>query len=535
MNMKNWFKDNIYNIIIVLLLIIFWIFYWRTVMYLPLFWDATIHWFYTKTILFHWWEKLTADYPPLYYYIVWDLWQFFGEKGYNLLVYISIFLILIYSYLLSYKITNNKQIWIFIMIIVWFSSKLIFYSARLYQEILITALFLISFYYLYLIIKKHNQKLFYLLVFLIWITLSVKQQWLFILYPSILFFYFILLLIKKTTLKNFIITLLIPLIIWVWAYWVLFHTKWRIIPWSEEFKIIRLTNYYWQKIFKYKWKVKNIKWNKEKEEIYNQINKKSIERKTNMKDIFLNFNKSYNQIWIYINNFRNIKNINIFWYIFYIFIIIWFILSYKKNKRIFLFLLIFTFINLILFIKNNDQLRYHLFLSFIFFIYLNSIVLNYIFNKKLKKTIYILLSIFIIINIWMINYSIWNLSYWLNKSQLYAPSIWWVLSTKEAWIFLNKKLKQNEIFFVNWWNELKYYSNRGYIWNSEVMIKWNFEEYFNKLDNNVKYIVILKSQILNNKIDNWTKVSKEFYDYVSSEYEKVFETKSKDIYIYSIR
>jgi len=536
-------------------------------MFLPLFWDATIHWQHARIIMEQWWQFVEADYPPLYYYIVNILSIFFWEKAYNLLVYISTLLIIIYSYLLTIKISNKKQIWILIMIIVWFSSKLIFYSARLYQEIFITTLFLISFYYLYIIIKKHNQKIFYLLIFIIGVTLSVKQQWLFILYPSILIFYFILLFFKKTTLKNFVMILLIPLIIWVWAYWVLFHNKWMIIIWNEDFKVLNIVNYFWQTIFNYNWKKYNLKTlddainysekidnNKLNKNIQsgNQINQKleEIKNKQYSKwtqraekrhitffDIFKDYDKfnwanslySFSYWYKWYNWIYNLLFIFLIWWL-----LIFFIKHFKKDKTNFYlltYLVIFLSINYYLFQRNTDQSRYHLFIPFyilIFIIYFLDFIL------KKQKLVYLIITITLIS---LISTSIifFEKNRWAVRWQIYAPSKWWIYSIIETWKWMSNNLPKNIEYFQMCWNELSYYAHRKNIWDWRIYFLNNKDiiNYFNT--NNLQYFVLFNSQLVNDSQWNGLcKIPKSFTEKLHLNFTPIFISNKKDITVYKL-
>lgn len=563
MSMKNWFKKNIANIILILILVIFWFFYWRTIMFLPLFWDATIHWYHANIILDKWWNFLEADYPWLYYYIVNVLWVIIWEKAYNLIVFIWVFLILIYSYLLSYKITNNKLIAIFILLIIWFSSKLIFYSARLYQEILITALFLISFYYLFLILNENKKGYLYLLAFFIWVTLSIKQQGLLILYVSTCLFFLIWFVFKKNNFKEVIIVFLIPLIIWIGFYWVLFHNKWRIIIWNEDYKVLNIINYFWQKFFDYNWndyKLNNFEYaynydklvkNKDikkiatseleekllniQNEYYNTWTQNAQNRQTRFSDIFKDLDK--------FNNAHNFF-ISFFWYSWYknieflVFILLIWSLTYiifnkniiKKYKYILLFLIIFLWINYFLFQRNTDQARYHLFIPF-YLLFLLSLFLNLIY----KKNIYLFInSTVIFILLMLISVPFYEQNRWTIRSQIYSPSVGWIPSIIETWNWMKNNIT-DEIFFQMCWNETSYYSEKKWVWDWRIYFldEENIVNYFK--NNNIKYFVLFNSQLTQD--DNWKNLCKipiGFIDKLNNIWDRIYTSSYDDIYVYKI-
>ena len=240
------------------LLLGFFLIYSDTILSLSLFGDATIHGSITKQILNHSISDSKFTYPPLYNILQGLLFLLFGEKGMNLIVLLGLILISISIFLLAKEITGKTFIGFLSIIIVLSSPKLIFYSSRMYMEILLSGFFIYSIYLLMRFVKTKSIKDLILLTFFIVITSSIKQQGLFILFPSILLFLFIFFLVERQrlrekkvildSLKKVGIFLMIFIILISPIYLALFHSVGRIIPGNEDYKVIKITNQIGQKI-----------------------------------------------------------------------------------------------------------------------------------------------------------------------------------------------------------------------------------------------------------------------------------------------
>jgi len=568
--MTNLHYINILKLLLVVFLIgIFGVFYWQTVMSLSLFGDATIHGYNAKTLMERGLDYLNADYPPFYYFAMTVLFQFFGEKGFNLVPYIGVLFLLISSFLFIRQITKNYYLGLLSIILVGSSPKIIYYSARMYQEILITALFVFSFYLLFKYLEKRKRNLLILLLFFIGISLSLKQQGLFILYSSIIIFFIFDFIKKRTSLQNLSLVIFLPILIGLPFYGVLFHTKGEIQPGSNEFELFKVINNFGQKIFLYngeKNKVSDI-FNSNNNLLVlkayasnNSITSDSLQKELNNinfkyskladaraenrhiwpTDVFLNFNKFNQANSLYLLTWQGVGlESPILFYFSFIFLVGGFffcLYKYKIYTNLLLFTIVFLPINYSLFIRNNDQQRYQLFipiylLAFIF------VFLSVVIKRININNIYVLFLVtitLILVFIPILVPMIQRNELWGN-SQIYSPSEGGINSVKETANWLNKNTKSSTIIGQVCGDETEYYSDRKLIsdWRADFLDKKSLQTYFTKY--NISYYVIFKSQLVND--NQWTSlcwIPMSFYNRLNNSYPKAYISNSNDIVVYNV-
>lgn len=567
--MKRLFKKEYLQITLLILIIgLFGVFYWQTVMSLPLFGDATIHGYEAKTLVERGINSLTADYPPFYSFIMAEIFSIFGEKGFNLVPYIGFIFLLISTFLFVKQITKNYYISLLAIIFIASSPKVIYYSARMYQEILLSAFFIFSTFLLFKYLEDRKRRILILLLFFIGITLSIKQQGLFILYLSISTFFVIDFLRKKISFVDLSFIFLIPIMVGLPFYGVLFHTKGEIQPGSNEFEIFKVINNAGQKIFFY---------TPEKNIISNEINNNNlfitkvyatsnINRTDNLEnelekintkysnlanaraenrhiwptDVFLNFDKFNQANSLYLPMWQGLDlESPILYYFSFIFLIGGFfycLLKYKSYSNLLIFTVIFLPNNYILFIRNNDQQRYQLFIPIFLTVFI-CILSLYIFNKIIinKVNTLILISISLILFIPILSSRIQLNESWVN-SQIYSPSIGGIPTIQEAGSWLNKKTNSNTIIGQACGDEIQYYSDRHLIsdWRVDFLDKDSLKSYFNK--NNISYYIIFKSQLVDD--NQWTSlcwIPNSFYKRMEANFSKAYITKSNDIVVYNVQ
>jgi hypothetical protein len=537
------------NLILITVLIIFFGFiYWNLIINQPLFGDATIHGYNAHYVLENGWQGLKADYPSFYSYLSAILQIIFGEKGLNFVVLLGIELLIIFTFLFAHVITQNSNVAALTSILVGCSPKLFFYGARMYQEVLLSAIFVICYFLLFKWIKDKNNSYLYLLCLFTGIAISLKQQGLLILLPSLMLFSFILLLKKEIALRNFILLSILPLFIALGFYGVLFHSTGQLQPGGQDFLPIKFINKIGQNIFDYNGSEISSKSNNY---IKNPI---SIEDKLNNIDIehykegnsraetrhiwpwepFTSFSKFSQANFLYLDFQGKPLEVIFLQYFSLIALILGIIISVKRKEhhKFLLFTLIFVLINYIMFIRNSDQQRYQFFLP-LFLICFTAITLDYLLSNYNKLTLTLIWTVTILLLTPIIKDRLLINSQW-SKSQLYSSSIGGIASVSEAGNWLNSQNFNGKIQ-QQCGNEIQYYADKPVAgdWRIYFLSKNDLSKYFAK--NNVDYYVIFKSQIVDN--DKWKSVCwvpRSFSELLNNNYRLAYETSYKDVFIYGI-
>ena len=505
--------------------------------------DATIHAFHSNTLIEKWWSSVRADYPAFYYYITAYLQLSFWFLGYSISVMLGLFLILTFSYLICRLFTKNLVVWILTILLISQSTKLINYSFRLYQEILITSFFLISFYYsLKYFLLNRSQKDINFLIFFISLSVATKQQWMLILWPTYCLLFFILFLFKRSTFKILFLFILVPLIIALPFYWILFHNKWIFILWNTDFLTVRFINYLGQKLFHYageEWSIPSLKDVFIAPEQLNYVNISSIaaqERQTTFVRAFSSLPR-FNEIHLVYtivgswNSYLFLQNILL------VLLFFWFFKKYKTYYPILLFIFIFMAINYFLFARNSDQARYHVFIPFILFIFSLSSVNYFILHFKILSLI--LTFIFIFSLPWLTYSRILSVYQGAIKTQIYSSSVWGIQSIQESWYWSRKNLDSESNILHTCGNEFGYYSNMNNMFTLDSGEVYFYEK--RRLDayiqeRNIDYVVILKSQIIkDHKWNNFCRVPEFFYNNIANMYPIIFTSSKNDIFIYEVK
>jgi len=558
-----------------LCLLIFSIFYADMIFSLPLFGDATIHGSITKQIIENGVLSTKSTLPPLYNVFQGILFSLFGEKGMNSIVFLGILLIAISIFLLVKKLTGKTSIALLSTIITLGSPKIIFYSCRMYMEILISGFFIFAIYLLIRFIENKSTKNLILLSFFVGITASVKQQGLFILFSTILAFLLALLIMeyikgKRRKISNYapfkkyiVIFISIFFLIASFPYLTLFHNFGKVMVGNEDFRIIRTINYAGQKLSGYKEPQENIefekKWGQRLEDIQNKYYSVGTER-AEARHIWpweplTSWNKFTQANGLYLEKFwagstsKNLADIMNFLLVFGLIIFILNlifrnkILKFKRAELLipfFIFLIIFIGINYLLFARNTDQMRYHLFIPILLSVF--SAIGLYFLCKFILEKIRIkyvgLIPIFLILTLLLhstitLAYKDTNFNKRWYRSQLYSPSKGGIASVQEVGRWISNHTNKTDSFFQNCGNELAYYSEReveGNIW-AYFLNEFELREIFK--DWNVKYIVLFDSQIVEDeKWINLCWTPKSFVAKIESIYPLIYESSYKDIKIY---
>jgi len=562
-------------LIFLLILLLFTPFYIDMILSLPLFGDATIHGSVTKSLINNGIQQTPTAYPLLYNEYQAILYSFFNEIGMNIIVVVGLVFIFISIFLLVKEVTGKSSVGFLSMIIVSASSKLIYYSARMYMEILLSAFIIFTIYLLMRYVKTRSMTDLILLALFTGITASIKQQGLFILFISILLLFLLnsAMNIKTFNKNGFIqsirhitIFLLIFGMIISPFYFLLYHNNGKIIPGNEDYKIIQWTNQIGQKICDYQ---KPLPYN-EFDEIFTQRIQEiksekqpvgailSESRHIRSSDVLTSHETFYKLHGLYLEKFKwgsTSKVLSkIMEFTIYFGMILFILNIFLKNKvlffgnwpiqkQMFLFLLIFLPINYFLFERNTDQLRYHLFIAIIFSVFTaisiyficNSIITRQKIYKPIRIISVIIILIYLLVPLITLVYQDSEINKRYYRSQIYSSSKGGIASIQEVGTWINEYTNENDLIWQNCGNELKYYSERkvtgGYYYyflnQSELF------EFFP--DRGIKYIVIYDSQIVPDK--KWTNlcwVPKSFVNNITDLYPIAYTSSYDDINVYYV-
>ncbi len=533
---------------LILLISFFGVFYWQTTMTLPLFGDATIHGYNAKVLLEQGWQAYKADYPSLYSYTQDVLYVFFDEKGFNAVPFFGFLFLLMSTFLFIRQITKNYFMGLLSVVFVGCSPKLIFYTARMYQEILISSFFIFSIYLLFKFIAKKNYSTLFLLSFFVGISLSLKQQGLFILYPSIVGFFFLNFLRKKIKLGEFLYIFLIPLFIGLGFYGVLFHNTGVVHPGSEEFVIFRVINNIGKIVFQYSGSDSNDvpkltriddKLAEVEAERYSTGVARVEEKHIWPTDVFTNFVKFNQANSLYLDWEGRKLESEILLYVSFVFLIAglgYCLINFTVNKDLLFFSAIFIVINYLLFSRNTDQPRYHLFIPIYLLVFIFLFLNHYIKKINFSRHLRIFTASLIVILLFIpILHNRVNLNKRWGKTQLYASSIGGTESIIEVGNWFKKNTDIDVKIGQQCSNETRYYSDRSIIgdWRIYFIPIEDLKKYFK--EKNIHYYVIYKSQIVPDK--QWISlcwIPQTFYETMETHYKRVFTSPMKDVYVYEI-
>lgn len=537
-------KSALQFLLLFLLVSFFGVLYSQTVLSLPLFGDATIHGANARDVLTIGWTGLTAEYPAFYSYLMAMFFTFFGETGFNLVPFIGFLFLLVSTYLFITQITKNYFLGLVSVILVGASPKLIFYTARMYQEILISAFFIFCIYLLFKYLEEKKRIIFYFFVFIVSTILTMKQQGLFILYPTIVLFFMIDFFRKRTSLLDLGIIIFLPLIIGYGFYGTLFHTTGKLQPGSGEFQMINTINTVGQKIFFHHDAQEKVTQLTNTLDVidkkYQDIAFKRAEtRHIWPTDVFTNFDK-FNQANNLYVPFQGIQgNLLVIFFLCFSLIggFIYACFHYKKYSSLLLFSLIFLPINYILFARNSDQQRYHLFLPVFLLIFI-LIFVQVIFRRlQLSAPMQLVLvsALFLLLFLPMIVPRILINTRWSN-SQLYSPSVGGIASIREAGEWMQHHSDKKTIIGQQCNNETHYYFQRPVIgdWRIYFLEKDDLKTYFTM--HNISYYVVYTSQIVDD--DKWEIICwipKSFHTRLEELYKHAYITKKEDVIIYQIK
>jgi len=570
-------RKNLAWISFILIVLLFGFFYFDMIFSLPLFGDATIQGRITKDMLNRGLLDAEMGYPPLYNILQGILFSLFGESGMNSIVFLGLLLIAVSIFLLVKEVTDRVPIALLSTIIVLASPKIIFYSGRMYMEVLVSGLLIFTIFLLIRFVKTRSTKNLILLTIFTAITACIKQQGLFILFPSILLSLCCFFVIEKRrgnedkiqnrlTIKHILIYFFIFFLLISPAYLVVIRNSGEIMQGSEEFGIFRLVNQVGRQVSGYKEPVEDIgfegKWGQRLEEIeerYYDIGATRAEiRHTWPLDPIISWEGFSKINGLYLEKFGGgstsreladcINFIMLFGLVLFVLNIMFKnkILKFKDSGLQFyflIFLVIFLAINYTLFLRNTDQVRYHLFVSIIFSLFsavgvyflVDFLILQNKFSTYARIMSVSLILILLVTTLITLTYEDTTFNKRWGASQVYSSSKGGVASIQEAGEWLNNHTNDDDPIWQNCGNELSYYSGRKVIGSFEFYFLNESElgEIFK--DQNVRYIVVFDAMIVpDEKWINFCWVPESFVEKIRKIYPRTYRTSFGDIGIYEV-
>jgi hypothetical protein len=524
-------------------------YYWQTIMTLPLFGDATIHAANTRAVLNGGWKLLQADYPGEYNYLQGVLVALLGQVGYKLVPLTGFVFLCVATFLMCRRVTRNYYVSLLGVVLVACSPKIIVYSAKMYQEVLLSGIIIYAIYLLFEYLNKKNAINLYLLCLMTGTALSIKQQGLFILYTSLILFFAIKLLMKQATYRELVKIIVIPLVIGLGFYAVLIHNTGLIQPGSNEFAPLQAVNEIGDKILGHRVVIGdedpgvNASLNAKLSTIEAQkgplANQRAEERHIWPWQVFISYTKFNEANGLYLTaDGQTAPSVLLEATLFAALLlgIFYAFLKRKKYRDLLIFTGAFLGLNYLAFIRNNDQQRYQVFLPIFLLVFILLLVTPVIRKIKINPIIAIVAAIIIPILIFapiLSSYTAQNT--WWSNSQLYSPSIGGIASVQQTGSWLYQHTSSNTLVGQQCGNETAYYANRQVLgdWRIYFLNLSSLRSYFSQ--ESVDYYVIYDSQVVpDSQWDNVCWVPQSFVTELNKNYSQVFTSQAGDIHVYKI-
>jgi hypothetical protein len=510
---------------------------------LPFFGDAALHAYIAKNL-----EKNEATanilYPPTYAALSRIWFTFFGEQGLKFNVIIGLALLFFGMYFIVTDITNNTLAGVLAAILTLGSPKILFYSARMYMEIFLTGIIILTVYFLVRYAKTKTTKHLVLLAVFTGFSAALKQQGLILLAPTV--FLIILFIAYRTQKQHILIFTAILIAILIIPYGVKYHYTgtalsvfeyWSITKAADEF-VAKLTGYTEPQIDQ---RI-NQTLGAVQDKYYDMGAQRAESRHIMPLDPFVSRTK-FMEIHSAYYDFWQTKTPKFFITIYQIALIIGILLAianiFTNNKLLELkapvwipvFLIVFLILNYGSFILNNDQTRYHVFIS-IMMIFFVAQILNL--DKTKNKLFSLLIIMFVAIIALHTAYADADLNMRWKHSQLYAPSHGGIESVKATGDWLANNTKQDENIWTPCATELVYYTNRQILPGWEIMFfnEDDLQYYFSK--NNIKYLVLLKTHLSRGEWNHYCYAPDEFFKTIKEHYPVIYIPPKKDIFVFDV-
>jgi hypothetical protein len=510
---------------------------------LPFFGDAALHAYIAKNLGKN---EATAGilYPPTYAALSRMWFTFFGEQGLKFNVIIGLALLFFGMYFIVTDITNNTLAGVLAAVLTLGSPKILFYSARMYMEIFLSGIILLTVYFLVRYVNTKSTKQLILLALFTGFTAALKQQGLVLLAPAV--FLTILLTAYRKQRQHILIFAAILIAILIIPYGIMYHNSGTSLSVFKYWSATNAVDNFIAKLAGYKEpqidQIINEKIETVRNQYYTLGGQRAESRHITPLDPFVSRTKfmevhsAYHDFWqtrtppFFITTYQIALVIGIFLTIANIFTKNR-LLELKAPAWIIVFLIIFLILNYGSFILNNDQTRYHVFIS-VLMIFFVAQILNL--DKTKNKLISLLIIMFVVIISLYSAYADAGLNTRWKNSQLYAPSYGGIESVKTTGEWLANNTKKDENIWTPCSTELVYYTNRRIIDGWELMFFSTDDLHYYLSQNNITYLVLLKTHLSRGEWNHYCYATGEFFNKIKESYPVVYIPPQHDIFVFDV-
>lgn len=543
-------RANLQLIVLTAMMAIFGIWYGRPMIGMPPFGDAATHARISRSMLEHGPWGTTSDYPPLYHGIgAVALWMG-GEQAFVFITLASVLALGVAVYFFAFEATASRWVATTAALIAFASPKAAYYAGRLYMEIPLAALVVVSmtFMHRYLRLRKRRDVL--LAASFIGLSCLLKQQGLLLLGSAALFliaeagwrrlrgqegarraFRYALMFCGLAG------VLVIPAVLWM------LHSTGRVFPDSDY---TETPNRIAARIVGYQEPAASQR--AESWDAYLETRFVSSGEATRgfsraegrhiwPQDVltpsgFLKANSPY---------MRGGRLFGATWNLLFGVLLAGGTLAWMwrpRSRAFVVFFPLFLATNYVTFFRNNDQQRYHLYLAFLF-----AFTIPFVVDVGLRRFGRLALTIGALALIGAI--VVYGRSYFPSQmrangrydtTQAYTPSVGGIASVKEASNYLNAHMNEDERYFAVPPTEFDYYSDRTgmidyriYFLDPTLIARFFDEQH-------IRFIVIPASTVRPDS--QWTHVlwtPSSFNRKIAAMYPLAFRTSKGDISVYGVK
>jgi 4-amino-4-deoxy-L-arabinose transferase-like glycosyltransferase len=519
---------------------------------LPLFGDAANHARIAREFLKHGTLNTPSPYPPLYHSLGALGLAVGGEDGFIALTLISVIALGILTYFLAREVTGSSTTGLVAALIAYVSPKTAFYGGRLYMEVFLAVLFLAAFLFLHRYLRLGKRRDLVLCAFAGGLAAMTKQQGL--------------------------LLLAVPLAAFLPAYEFLQARRWQRHVRRFEFTIVPLVLAV-MVVPTLLWQIRNTGAFLPESDYTNGLN--SIARAVvgyrdnepawhatwddyldaqfidagYYKQGSVQAEKRHVWPWQALITERGFVSIHsLFWrstpggtdlpvletdvltLLFAAGLGLWFV-SHRTRPFV-VFLGIFLLLNYAAFIRNNDQVRYHLFISYIL-AFGAPFALQWLFGRTSRISgILAVLGLAVFVGAFAYRYLPARTEYMTKyeSTQAYAPSAGGIESIKEVAAYIDKHSSPGESFYAIPDTEFGYYSRRKAVFDYRIYFLSSGDLARVLADMGVSYVVLPKSATLPD--DQWIHLFKapaSFGEKLKELYPVAFNTSARDITVYQVK
>ena len=526
--------------------------YGRILFQLPIFGDATEHARISRSFIEDGILNTASSSPPLYHIFGAIGLQAGGEDGFIAVTVISLVALGFAVYCLAYEITSSRMVGLAAAILAYLSPKTAFYSGRLYMEIPLTVFFVVTFLFLHRYLRTSRRSDLMMCAIAASSAALTKQQGLVLLALPLAAFLPSLEVWRAARTKRMpqlfalaavpvvVLSVMTPVLLWQ------IRNTGRFLPESDYTTALNdvarsVTGY----------TDPDAAWKAEWDEYLEREFRDRGYLETG------SISAESRHIWP-VQAFTTSKGFysvhSLFWTnlpggvplpaietksLMALFTLGFFLWAMTHRQRTYvMFFALFLIANYVAFIRNNDQMRYHLYIPYLLAFAL-PFVPHFLLSRLSRQVAFVgVASLLVVAGAFATRYlpdrTEGALKYW--GTQAYAPSAGGIRAVQEASRFLESVTGPDERSYGVPGNEFAYYAHRKVIYDWRIFFL-SKEELKRVIDGMaVKYIAIPDSAVLAD--DEWNHLAKapqSFADKVASLYPLAFTTGSGDIRIYEVK